>query len=247
MGGGAGDFGSPPYAASPPGRVARTVGHTAPVATPGPTVPPASVPAAPKTAMPKVAATPAATPDRPERGLSEEERERVLACLDLPTYEDCRDRALVAVFLATGLRFFEVLSLPLDALDRASGDLVVVGKGGRIRQARLSPRALKLVREYLRERPRSESERPWLTERRGPISYQGGMSIMRRLRRRCGVNRLHWHLFRHGFAQAALVKGAHPGMVQEMLGHTTGTMTRKYLGWAKPEEAARQMPQFSPI
>ncbi len=40
---------------------------------------------------------------------------------------------------------------------------------------------------------------------------------------------------------------AHPGMVQEMLGHTTGTMTRKYLGWAKQEEAARQMPRFSPI
>ena len=71
--------------------------------------------------------------------------------------------------------------------------------------------------------------------------------LIRRVRRRSGVTRAHYHLFRHGFAQAAPVKGAHPGMVQEMLGHTTGTMTRKYLGWTKQEEAARQMPEYSPI
>ncbi len=36
-------------------------------------------------------------------------------------------------------------------------------------------------------------------------------------------------------------------MVQEMLGHATPTMTRRYLGWAKQEQAARQMPEYSPI
>ena len=58
---------------------------------------------------------------------------------------------------------------------------------------------------------------------------------------------MHWHLFRHGVAQAALVKGAHPGMVQEMLGHSTSAMTRKYLGQAKQAETARQMPAYAPI
>ena len=70
---------------------------------------------------------------------------------------------------------------------------------------------------------------------------------MRRRRERSGIARLHWHLFRHGFAQAALGKGAHPGMVQEMLSHATSTMTRKYLGHAKQSEAARQMPAYAPI
>jgi site-specific recombinase XerD len=73
------------------------------------------------------------------------------------------------------------------------------------------------------------------------------MSIMRRLRERSGITRLHRHLFRHGFAQAALGKGAHPRMVQEMLGRATSAMTRKYLSQAKQTEAARQMRGYAPI
>ncbi|MCC7104511.1 MAG: tyrosine-type recombinase/integrase [Chloroflexi bacterium] len=64
---------------------------------------------------------------------------------------------------------------------------------------------------------------------------------------RSGIKRLHSHLLRHGCAQAALAKGAHPGIVWEMLGHTTSAMTRKYLGQAKQVEAARQMPTYAPI
>lgn len=187
-------------------------------------------------------------PDRPAPVLTDEEREQVLACFDQPTFEDVRNRALVAVYMATGLRFKEVLELTLANLDKVHGDLVTVGKGGRERRARLSPRALKYVREYLRDRPRDgESDRLWLRGDGTPLGYWGGMSVMRRLRERSGIARLHWHLFRHGFAQAALGKGAHPGMVQEMLGHATGAMTRKYLGQAKQTEAARQMPTYAPI
>jgi len=187
-------------------------------------------------------------PDRPAQVLTDEEREQVLACFDQPTFEDTRNRALVAVYMATGLRFREVLELTLANLDKIHGDIVTIGKGRRERRARLSPRALKYVREYLRDRPHEgESDRLWLQADGYPLGYWGGMSVMRRLRERSGIARLHWHLFRHGFAQAALGKGAHPGMVQEMLGHATSTMTRKYLGHAKQSEAARQMPAYAPI
>jgi site-specific recombinase XerD len=168
--------------------------------------------------------------------LTEQEREQVLACYDQPTFEDIRNRALVAVYMATGLRFKEVLELTLANLDKVHGDIVTVGKGGRERRARLSPRALKYVRDYRRERPRDgESDRLWLQGDGIPLGDWGGMSIMRRLRERSRIARLHWRLFRHGFAQAALGKGAHPAM------------TRKYLGQAKQTEAARQMPAYAPI
>ena len=187
-------------------------------------------------------------PDRPAQVLTDEEREQVLACFDQPTFEDTRNRSIVSVYMATGLRFKEVLELTLANLDKVHGDIVTIGKGRRERRARLSPRALKYVREYLRERPRDgESDRLWLQADGSPLGYWGGMSIMRRLRERSGIARLHWHLFRHGFAQAALGKGAHPGMVQEMLGHSTSAMTRKYLGQAEQTEAARQMPAYAPI
>ena len=71
--------------------------------------------------------------------------------------------------------------------------------------------------------------------------------MMRTLKRRSGVARVHWHLFRHGFAQTALRKGAEIGTVQEMLGHTSNAMTRRYAGHVRQIEAARRMPRYAPI
>jgi len=74
----------------------------------------------------------------------------------------------------------------------------------------------------------------------------GAHSVMRRLRERSGIARIHWHLFRHGFAQHAQKNGVDVGEVQEMLGHTTNVMTRRCLGQVKQVVAARKMPRFSP-
>lgn len=186
-------------------------------------------------------------PDVARTGLSEAEREQILACFTDPTFHDTRDRALMAVVMSTGLRFKEVTELPLSSFDRLHGELIVTGKGGHIREAKLNHRVLKYVREYLRVRPRTEVDRLWVTEYGHALTYLGAHGIIKRVRRKSGLDRLHWHLFRHGFAQHALEKGAHPGMVQEMLGHATAAMTRKYLGAVKQREAARLMPQYSPI
>ena len=186
-------------------------------------------------------------PEAPRRGLTESEREAILNCLSDPTYTDTRDRAFVALAMATGLRFAEVLELPLANFDHARGRLVVRGKGGKVREAQLGARPLRLIRQYLAVRPPSESDRLWLTSWGAPLTYEGGHCIIRRVRERSGVARLHWHLFRHGFAQTALTKGADPLIVQEMLGHSSATMTRKYLGQVRQTEAARLMPQFAPI
>jgi site-specific recombinase XerD len=70
---------------------------------------------------------------------------------------------------------------------------------------------------------------------------------MRSLKQRSGIARVHWHLFRHGFAQHALRKGAEIGTVQEMLGHSSNAMTRRYAGQVRQSEAARRMPRFAPI
>lgn len=179
--------------------------------------------------------------------LTEAEREQVLNCFDRPNFEDTRNRALIAVYMATGLRFNEVLSLAREDLDIISGVVTVIAKGGKQRPAKIAPRALKMIREYLRVRPKGDSNRLWLTAEGSPLLYGSAQTMFRRLKERCGIPRLRSHLFRHGFAQGALLKGAHAGLVQELLGHSTATMTRRYLGQAKQEEAARQMPEFSPI
>lgn len=187
-------------------------------------------------------------PERPMPALTEDEREALLACYDTPSYEDVRNKAFIAVYLATGLRFREVLELDLARLDRISGQVQVRVKGGRERVVRISPRALKLVKEYLKVRPsRATSGRVWLTVDGEALSYWGGQSVFRRLKVRSGVAQLHAHLLRHTFAQVALEKGAERAAVQDMLGHRSDAMARRYAGTVRAQTAARMMPEYAPI
>ena len=113
-------------------------------------------------------------PERPLPALTEEERSRLLGCYNRGTYEDVRNRAIVAALLATGLRFREVLEAPIGNFDRISGVLTVRAKGNRERSVRLSTVALKHVRDYLRLRPTgSASDRLWLQADGEPLSYWG--------------------------------------------------------------------------
>ena len=80
-----------------------------------------------------------------------------------------------------------------------------------------------------------------------PLGYWGGQSIFRRLRNRSGIGELHAHLLRHTFAQVALTKGAERAAVQDMLGHRTDAMSRRYAGNVRQETAARMMHEFAPI
>jgi site-specific recombinase XerD len=182
----------------------------------------------------------------PKEGLTDDERDAVLNAFDRGTYEDIRNQALIAVYLSTGLRFNEVLQMGTD-YDKISGDFTVTAKGGKERPVRMSPRSLKLVRRYHGIRPATGSSRLWLTETGQPVSYWGGQSIFKRIKVRSDVPRVHAHLLRHTFAQGALTKGAERAAVQDMLGHTTDAMTRRYSGAIRQQTAAAMMPQYSTI
>lgn len=188
-------------------------------------------------------------PERPVSPLTDAEIDTVLECFSSPSFEDHRNRALLVFYIATGMRLREVLDLPLSSVDHITGEIKFFrGKGNRERCGWLSPGALKYLKDYLKVRPkRSPSTLLWVQSDGAPLTYWGAHSIMRRVREKSGVARMHWHLFRHGFAQHALKMGADVGTVQEMLGHSSNTMTRKYLGQVKQEEAARRMPQYARI
>jgi hypothetical protein len=104
------------------------------------------------------------------------------------------------------------------------------------------------VKAYLRIRPATAADaRLWLKADGASLTVYALHAIMRSLRARSEIARVHWHLLRHGFAQTALRKGADMGMVQEMRGHSSNAMTRRYAGYVRQSEATRQMPRFSPI
>jgi site-specific recombinase XerD len=188
-------------------------------------------------------------PEKPAQVLTGEEIERVLDTFDRSSFEDLRNRALVACYIATGLRLREVIELPLSSLDRVTGEIKFIrAKGNKERCAWLSHGAMKYVKAYLRVRPTSaRDERLWVQSDGTPLSYWATHVIMKRLRDKSGIARIHWHLFRHGFAQHALQQGADMGTVQEMLGHSSNAMTRRYAGHVRQTAAARHMPKYAPI
>lgn len=185
-------------------------------------------------------------PEKPFQAITEADQEKLLGAYDRGTFEDIRNRAMMAVYLATGLRFSEVLNIRLDRFDRISGEIWVTGKGNRERGVRLSPNAMREVKTYLRKRPEG-GEYLFVTEEGGHLSFWGGQSVFRELKKRSGLTHVHAHLLRHNFAQKALQKGAERGVVQDMLGHASPVMTNRYLGNARKAQAAKEMPRYSPF
>lgn len=178
--------------------------------------------------------------------LDDQERSAVLGAFSRNSYNDQRDHAFVAVLLTTGLRYAEVLGMQLGGVDK-DGGFVVTAKGGTVRPVRMAPAALRAVKRWERVRRGQEGVTAlWTTDDGAALSYWGGQSMFKRLKKRSGVDRLHAHLFRHTFAQGALTKDA-AAPVQAMLGHKTDRMTRRYTAGVRDQVAAAEMPKYALI
>lgn len=179
--------------------------------------------------------------------LSDREIDRIRDSFD-DGFVGIRNKALLFVYLSTGIRLRAGWRMTADAVDPVSGEFVVIEKGGRSQSKRLSPAALKALRRWLTERRKTVQpgvEAMWTTEAGEAISYDGLSCLFYRLKRASGVERVHCHLLRHTFAQGALEKGAERAQVQDMLGHTSDAMTRRYTASVRKQLATRDMPRFS--
>jgi site-specific recombinase XerD len=181
-------------------------------------------------------------------GLTAEQLEQVLNCYDESSYEQARDRAMVAFYASSGLRFDEVLKLSIHMVDQYSGWVKTIGKGNTERIVRITERASKYLRIYLQRREAIKGcDALWTTRLGTKLSYYGGQMIFKRLKARSGVSIAHAHRFRHTWTQTALKKGAERALVQDAMGWTSDAMVRRYGGWVRSETAAAAMPNFAPV
>jgi integrase/recombinase XerD len=148
-----------------------------------------------------------------------------------------RDRAMLEVLYAAGLRVSELVSLPLGAVDRRAGLLRVMGKGRRERLVPLGTPALEALEFYLNEeRPalaragRRPSDAVFLTRRGRAMTRQNFFVRIRRLALQAGMPaaRVSPHVLRHAFATDLLDGGADLRAVQSMLGHADLSTTQIY-------------------
>jgi integrase/recombinase XerD len=145
-----------------------------------------------------------------------------------------RDRALLEVMYACGLRASETIGLELGDLDLRQGFLRARGKGSKERLVPLGRKAIAAISVYLRGgRPKLVGDRHeaklFVNFRGGPLSRQGLYKIVQRNARSAGLEgRMSPHTLRHSFATHLLAGGCDLRAVQEMLGHADIATTQMY-------------------
>jgi integrase/recombinase XerD len=144
-----------------------------------------------------------------------------------------RDRAVLELLYATGLRVSEIIRLKPQDLNLDEGYVVCRGKGGKERVVPVGGTAAAFVRRYLEEvRPRLDkkgSEAIFLTRLGRPFTRQGFWKMLAGYARRAGLSaEISPHVLRHSFATHLLERGADLRSVQLMLGHSQITTTEIY-------------------
>lgn len=145
-----------------------------------------------------------------------------------------RDRAMLELLYATGMRVSELIEFPLRALSRKEGYARVVGKGGKERVVPVGGRAIAAVERYLKEARwvllrGKRTEALFLNHRGGGLSRMGVWKILRKRAREAGIEgKVSPHTLRHSFATHLLEGGAGLRDVQEMLGHSDVSTTQIY-------------------
>ncbi len=168
------------------------------------------------------------------RTLSREEITKLLAAPDLTTLEGIRDRAMLEVLYAAGLRVSELVTLkPLQILlDQRS--LRIKGKGAKERLVPLGTEALKWLARYREEvypklNPGFTNEQLFVQQKGLPISRQQFWSALKRLAKEAGIRTdFSPHTLRHSFATHLLEGGMNLRAVQSLLGHSDISTTQIY-------------------
>jgi integrase/recombinase XerD len=168
------------------------------------------------------------------RFLSPDDVDRLIAAPDISTPLGLRDRAMIELLYATGLRVSELVGLSAADLNLDAGYLTCTGKGGKQRLVPIGDQAVTWVRRYLGNgRPTLASGRSaarlFLNARGGMLSRVGFWKILKGHGIRAGLPRgLSPHVLRHSFATHLLDRGADLRAIQMMLGHADLSTTQIY-------------------
>lgn len=166
--------------------------------------------------------------------LTYREVERLLNAPVGEAREGVRDRALLEVLYATGLRVSELAGLSLDDIHMDEGYVRCTGKGNKVRIVPFGGAAREHLARYLATarpafKPDPSVREVFLTYRGRGFSRSGIWALIRRLTRLAGIDKnVHPHTLRHSFASHLLANGAPLRVIQEMLGHADIATTQIY-------------------
>jgi integrase/recombinase XerD len=168
------------------------------------------------------------------RFLNREQTEKLIAAPDVGKPTGVRDRAMLELLYATGIRVTELISLQVSSIDMGLGLLRVTGKGNKQRIVPVNAAALRMVRSYIEDgRPALLKGRLtaflFVTARGEGMTRQAFWAAIKMNGRKAGIyHHLSPHILRHTFATHLLEGGADLRSLQEMLGHADLSTTEIY-------------------
>jgi len=162
--------------------------------------------------------------------LTEDEINRLLAAPDIVTAEGIRDRAILEIMYATGLRVSELVALKQTDVDLLAGLVVCHGKGNKERRVPLGKSAIHWLQQYSAVKAGyGKQTSPNMFLHRGrPFTRQLAWSMIKRHAEKAGINDVSPHTLRHSFATHLLQHGADSRSVQALLGHSDISTTQIY-------------------
>ncbi|MBE9547094.1 MAG: tyrosine recombinase, partial [Proteobacteria bacterium] len=166
--------------------------------------------------------------------LSRNEMDILLEQPDTKTSLGMRDKAMLELMYATGIRVSELISLTINSINWQVGYLVTMGKGKKERIVPIGKSALDCLCQYI-ENVRSEflkgnrTSTLFLNRSGNGLTRQGFWKNIKKYANKAGLQKkVHPHTFRHSFATHLLEGGADPRSVQVMLGHADISTTQIY-------------------
>ncbi|MFC1866089.1 tyrosine-type recombinase/integrase [Chloroflexota bacterium] len=173
--------------------------------------------------------------------LSDEEILTILNTLNLHNHSQARNQTILILLLDTGLRMGELVNFKMEDIHMDEGFLKVIGKGRKERIVPMGSNTQRALQRYLfryRQKPACpEINNAFLSIHREPLTENSIKLMFARLARISGVSRLHAHLCRHTFATRFLINGGDVFTLQQILGHSTLEMVRRYITLASSHVA----------
>lgn len=174
--------------------------------------------------------------------LSDEEIHLLFSCFNVRSFVQLRNYCMCCLMLDSGLRLHEVVTLTMDHVHLSEGFLIVNGKGNKERLVPLGLNTRKVLLKYIVRRPGcTKTDRVFIMTTLEPVTDCTLRQMFRKLKKKTGISRLHAHLLRHTFATRYLENGGDMYSLQQILGHTSLEMVKKYIHFT----TGKMIPNYS--
>lgn len=163
--------------------------------------------------------------------LNQTEIEMLLAAPDVSTETGLRDRAILELMYACGLRVSEAVGLQIRDIDLESGILTCIGKGSKTRRVPVGTSAVEWLKSYLVKRQKRENievQNLFISPLGKAVNRQTIFLFIREYAKKCGLDDVSPHTLRHSFATHLIQNSADIRSVQQMLGHADISTTQIY-------------------